>query len=125
MRRIGSANRAAPHRIVGIAQQAEPGRTDRLHRLIVEIIGQFIPAHPKQGEIVGGQPIQKCHGFGSAVRCHRRWVALQITRRPAQGIEHRRPVADGGIDIGQHMFKRANQFAARLGGGALNLDIDH
>ena len=33
----------------------------------VQIAGQFIPAHPEQGKIVGGQPIEKRHGFGGAV----------------------------------------------------------
>ena len=125
MRRIIGARRAAPHRVIGIAQQAEAAFAGWLHRRIIEIAGQIIAPYPEQGEIIGRQPIEKRHGFGSAMRRDRRRVAFEIPRRLAQRAEHCLPIGDRGIDIGKHLLQRRNQLAPGFGAGALDFDIDH
>ena len=113
--------RKQPH--VARAQQAEPGLELRLERMLA--VGVGIVARAEQGEIVGGDPLQKLDRFGDLVGRQRRRIGAQFGGDFAGARQHRPPVLHADAHVGEHAFERADDLGAlRRVLDAGDMDVD-
>ncbi len=111
------------HFIVAVSQDPE-------HR--VGLLGEHagglvigVAAHPQEGEIVVQQPLQELDRLGDLVGGQRRRPALEIRDGLVQAREHRPPVGDRELHLGQRLAESAEDLRpALLVVDPLDMDMD-
>ena len=103
------------------AQQAEAGVEPRLERVLA--VGVGVVARAEQGEIVGGDPLQKLDRFGDLVGRQRRRRGAQFRGDLAQARQHRPPILHAHAHLGEDVGERAHKVGARRG-VAVVIDMD-
>ncbi len=114
---------ALEHRHVVAAQDAE---TRLLHRSEIGVRARHgVIAHPEQREIVGGQPFQELDRFGEIVHRQRRRMMLDLGDDRVDAGDHRPPVLDAQLDLGQDGLQRLHNLGAARGiVDALDVNVD-
>ncbi len=85
-----------------VAEDAEPGARDAAKGVVPVLGDQVVVVIAQEGEVVVDDPLEQRLRLGQGLGFDRRRALVQVGDDLPRAAGHRRPVLDGGPDVGEH-----------------------